>query len=127
MQQAPTAQAARSRVTWEDFIALDEGDPRELIGAQLVETEVPGKRHERIVALVLRRVGNWAEERRAGEVYGSGYKIRITKTKGVMPDVQFYRSDNETDRREEGCISGGPDLAVEVISPNRRRIDRVTK
>lgn len=113
--------------TWDDFIALDEDDPRELLDGQLVETETPGKRHEIIVALLVRLLGNWAAERGAGQVFASGYKVRVDRARGVMPDVQFYRADSTADLREEGCVAGRPDLVVEVISPRRRRFDRVTK
>ncbi len=35
--------------TWDEFIALDEDDLRELIDGELVEVEVPTKLHEYIV------------------------------------------------------------------------------
>jgi Uma2 family endonuclease len=127
LQHPVAAEPLRLLRTWEDFIALDEDDPRELIDGQFVETEMPGKRHEIIVAVLVRLLGNWAAERAAGQVFPSGYKVRVNKTRGIMPDVQFYRRDNPADLREEGCVAGRPDLVVEVISPKRRRFDRVTK
>jgi Uma2 family endonuclease len=45
-----------------------------------------------------------------------------------MPDLQFYRQDNDAVRDEQqGLIRGRPDLVVEIVSPSSRRYDRVTK
>jgi Uma2 family endonuclease len=130
MQHA-AAEPIRSRAptfsTWEQFVELEEDDPRELLDGALVETEVPGKKHETIVGILLGVLYAWVRVHKAGELYPSGYKVRVSKTRGVMPDVQFYRADNPADRREEGCVSGRPDLAIEVVSPKRRRYDRVLK
>jgi Uma2 family endonuclease len=45
-----------------------------------------------------------------------------------MPDVQFYRRDNEAARDQDtGLVRGRPDLVIEVLSPSSRRYDRVKK
>jgi len=96
--------AASAPYTWDDFVALDEDDLRELIDGELVEVEVPTKLHE------------------------SGFKVRINERRGVMPDLQFFRSTNPASRGDAvGLASGHPDLAVEVLSESSRRYDRVTK
>jgi Uma2 family endonuclease len=114
--------------SWDDFVALGDDDRRELIDGELVEVEVPKRRHERIVARIIAALVAWADERSAGEVLGSGYKVRITKKRGAMPDVQFFRAGNEPrPEHEDGLASGHPDLVVEVVSPSSRRHDRIVK
>ena len=71
--------------TWEDFIALDEDDLRELIDGELVEVEVPTKAHERIGVLITYFLEAWADPRDAGMTLGAGYKIRVTDKRGVDP------------------------------------------
>jgi Uma2 family endonuclease len=45
-----------------------------------------------------------------------------------MPDVQFYRRENDVAAEQQaGLARGRPDLVVEVISPCSTRYDRVTK
>jgi Uma2 family endonuclease len=113
--------------TWEDFIALDEDDLRELIDGELVEVEVPKRRHERIVALLIHFLTAWAEKH-GGEVLGSGYKVRITNKRGVMPDVQLFAEGHEPgEEHEDGLAQGHPDLVVEIVSKSSRRYDRVLK
>jgi Uma2 family endonuclease len=113
--------------TWDDFVALDEDDLRELIDGALVEVEVPTRRHERAVARLVQALTNWADVR-GGEAIASGYKVRISDRRGIMPDVQFYRRSNAAAREQDlGLVRGHPDLVVEVVSPSSRRYDRVTK
>src|SRR5579863_4159284 len=87
--------ATPAPVTWDDFIALDEDDLRELIDGELVEVEVPTSRHEEIVVTIGYHLRGWVEAGHGGKVLGSGYKVRISKVRGVMPDVQLYRRGNE--------------------------------
>jgi Uma2 family endonuclease len=113
--------------TWEEFVALDEDDLRELIDGELVEVEVPSERHERIVGLLVYFLTAWALPIRAGYAYVSGYKVRIDRKRGVMPDVQFFRRDNPANKNQQGVTEGRPDLVVEVLSPSSRSYDRVRK
>jgi Uma2 family endonuclease len=113
--------------TWDDFIALDDEDLRELIDGELVEVEVPTNAHERIVSLITYFLEAWARPSSRGVVLGSGYKVRISTQRGVMPDVQFYRADNLPRGQDQGLVQGRPDLVVEVTSPSSVRFDRVKK
>jgi Uma2 family endonuclease len=123
----PASVIAPGPYTWEDFTALDEDDLRELIDGELVEVEVPTKAHERIAALIVFFLEAWAQPRNAGITLGSGYKLRIAATQGVMPDVQFFRAGNLPRGQDHGLVEGHPDLVVEITSPSSLRYDRVTK
>jgi len=114
-------------VGWGDFVVLDDDDRRELLDGRLEEAQVPGKTHERIVAVLIALLGHWSLTHKAGQVLASGYKIRVNEHRGVMPDVQFYRAGNEPKGQEEGLDSGRPDLVIEVISPTSRSKDTVRK
>ncbi len=123
----PTS-AAVAPYTWEDFVALDEDDPRELIDGELVEVEVPKWKHEHIVGLLCFFLVAWAQSGRGGRVVPSGYKLRVSSRRGVMPDAQFYREGNDAPlQQQEGLVDGRPDLVVEVVSPSSQRYDRVIK
>ncbi len=113
--------------TWDDFVALDEDDLRELIDGELVEVEVPTRKHERLVPLLSHYLVSWAEVHGGGEVLGSGYKVRITQKRGVMPDLQYFRPGHEPVNQEQGLAEGHPDLVVEIVSPRSIRYDRVVK
>ena len=118
---------ATSGVTWSEFIELDEDDSRELVDGALMEVDVPTGTHEAIVAALIGFLTAWAWPRRAGRVYASGYKVRISDRRGAMPDVQFFRAGNEPKGQDRGLERGRPDLAIEVISPTSRSKDSVRK
>jgi Uma2 family endonuclease len=119
--------AAGSQYTWDDFIALEEDDLRELIDGELVEVEVPTYDHENIITELVIDLGNWGRAH-GGRAVTSGYKVRVSPRSGVMPDVQFYRKGNEVSAdQNQGLVRGHPDLVVEVVSPSSRRYDRVKK
>jgi len=124
-----TAAAARKlpAVAWNQFQALEEGDLRELIDGELVEVEVPTKWHEQIVSLIVQYLGPWARAHGKGRVLTSGYKIRISDDRGVMPDVQLLSQDTYRRADPNGLVDGRPEMVIEVISPSSRRFDRATK
>jgi len=126
MERTGSAPPTIGRYTWQDFIALPDEDRRELIDGHLVETEVPTGIHEWIVAMLVRLLGTWAMEHRAGVVFASGYKIKIRDDRGFMPDVQFLRRGGRP-IPNQGLDSGAPDLAIEVVSPGRGRYYRIVK
>ena len=120
--------AASAPCTWDDFVALEEDDLRELIDGKLVEVEVPRWKHEWIVGRLLILLDAWAQAGHGGRVVPSAYKLRISDVRGVMPDLQFYRKGNDAPLdQEDGLVRGRPDLVVEVVSPSSQRYDRVIK
>jgi Uma2 family endonuclease len=79
------------------------------------------------VVLVASALAAWADVH-GGEALASGYKVRITKKRGVMPDAQFFRAGHlPAPEHEDGLALGHPDLVVEIVSPSSRRYDRVLK
>ena len=114
--------------TWDDLVALPEDDRRELIDGWLVEVEVPTEAHEYVVATLIGLLWAWTRAH-GGRVLGSGYKVRVTPKRGVMPDLQLYRAGNDSAVAQQNGLAEGspPDLVVEVVSRRRARFDRVTK
>ena len=111
---------------WEDFIALPDEDRRELLDGVLLDLDMPTEIHEHIVVQLAIHLGLWAREHGA-RVLGSGYKVRVGKRRGFMPDLQLYRAENPARRGSQGLDEGHPDLVVEIISPGSARYDRLVK
>ena len=129
---ASESQYAGSRATCSDihshlsdFLALPETDRRELIDGRFMEIDVPTHLHEHIVAMVIYFLMGWRKSGGGGHVLSSGYKIRIRDDQGFMPDVQYFKSGRVVP--EQALSEGGPDLAVEVVSPSSARFDQVVK
>jgi Uma2 family endonuclease len=111
----------------EEWFALPEDEPGELIDGRLVEEEVPSYVHEFVVALLSRLLVDWILPRR-GLVAGSDAKFAVGPGKGRKPDLTVYFPGSRFPA-PRGVVSTPPDVAVEVVSgsPEDGRRDRVEK
>ena len=114
--------AASASYTWDDFIALEEDDLRELIDGELVEVEVPTKDHERVIFKLGGFLDRWEEEH-GGTGLTSGYKVRISARSGVMPDLQFSRAGNEISADQK---QGSLDIKLQVyLLTEKMRVNKL--
>ena len=114
-------------VSLDEWAAMPEDEPGELVDGRLVEEEMPDAVHETIVAWLIRALGNWLAPR-GGFVFGSELKIATRDKRGRKPDVSVYLPGGAVPRRR-GVVRAAPDIAVEVISRSPRdvRRDRIDK
>lgn len=126
MAERPMMTADPARTSWDEFVALAEGDRRELLDGVLVETEVPGRDHEFVVVRLSRHLDIWAEQNGC-RVLGSGYKLRVSEHRGVMPDIQVLSEATWRTAGDAALEAGRPEHVVEVLSPTSARYDRAVK
>jgi Uma2 family endonuclease len=122
------AQPQLGRVmTFEEWAAMDEDDPGELVSGRLEEEEVPDLIHELIVAWLIRVLGNWLGK--GGFVFGSEGKYAVRADRGRKPDVAVYLHSETRRPPARGIVRVPPDIVVEVVSPSPRdqRRDRIEK
>ncbi len=116
-------------MTLEEWAALDEDEPGELVDGLLEEEEAPTFLHEAVVAReLLRTLGSWAAPR-GGWVFGSEAKYAVRPRRGRKPDVSVYLPGAKLPAAGEGVGRTPPSIVVEVISarPRDARRDRVDK
>ena len=130
MATAPTIhEPPRIRMTLEEWFALDEDEPGEIVDGFLVEDEVPSSVHELIILWLGEVLRAWS---RAGNhnalVLGSGAKFAIRRDRGRMPDLTVFLPGAPRPPAH-GLIRVAPSIAVEVVSPTPRdeRRDRIEK
>jgi Uma2 family endonuclease len=113
-------------MTFEEWAALPEDEPGELVDGQLEEEEVPSFVHEVVVAWLIATLRAWAVARGA-IVAGSGVKLKVSVRRGRMADAVVYFRCGKVPAR--GIVSVPPDIAVEVVSPDPQdqRRDRIDK
>lgn len=114
-------------LTIEEWAAMPEDDPGELVDGVLVEEEMPDLTHETVIAWLIRVIGAWIIPRR-GFVFGSEAKFAVAPRRGRKPDVTVYLPGGRPLPRR-GVVRIPPDIAAEVISPTARdrRRDRNDK
>lgn len=113
-------------LTADQWAALPEDVPGELVGGTLVEEEVPDFVHEDVVAWLVAALRVWLRPK-GGWVAGSNVKLAIAADQGRMPDVIAFFAGRRPPAR--GPLRIPPDIAVEVVSPapSDVRRDRITK
>lgn len=121
----------KSKFTAEDLHHLPSTDQMmELVRGKVYEIAPAEGRHGSVARRIASRLGNYADERRLGEVFAAetGFILRRNSDTVRAPDAAFVSEG----RLPEGDIPAGypelaPDLVVEVLSPNDRGAEVASK
>lgn len=126
-QEALSETVAVAELSLDEWIALPEDEPGELVDGRLVEEEVPSYVHEFLMVLLARILGDWLIPR-GGLVAGSDAKFVVGHRRGRKPDLTAYFPGSPFPA-PQGAVAVPPDIAVEIVSPTPRdgRRDRVEK
>ena len=111
----------------DEWVALPEDAPGELVNGYLTEEEVPDPIHGLAVSWLIALFRAWLGTGK-GFVFDSDVKFVLSATRGRKPDISVYLPDRPPPP-SRGPLRESPDLVVEVISPSPRdeRRDRVDK
>ena len=111
-----------TRLTYQDYIAL-EGDERyELMDGELILVAAPSEDHQTVIMELGYRMHAFVREHDLGRVIQAPYDVLFTDTEVVQPDLLFVSKDRYHIRTPAN-IQGAPDLVVEVLSPSSSRRD----
>ena len=107
----------------DDLLRLNIADARtELVRGELVVREPTGYRHGAVAARLLIAVGTFVESHALGRVFTAetGFRLRRDPDTVRAPDVAFVRLDRAPNPPPLGFAELAPDLVVEVLSPEDR-------
>ena len=115
-------------MTLDEWAALDEDEPGELVDGRLEEEEVPSYLHGAVISWLIWVLGAWAAAR-GGWVFGSESKFAVAPQRGRKPDVSVYFPGAPVPSRHDSIARVPPQIMVEVLSPRPRdgRRDRIDK
>lgn len=102
----------------------------ELIDGELVAMAPVSEQHWTVGSALIYRISAYVVPRRLGLVLTPDAAVVLSEEPAVMrvPDVGFIRAERlPADRDRRRFLRVVPDLAVEIISPNDRTADVVTK
>ena len=112
----------------EQWGALDEDAPGELVDGHLEDEEMPTWAHELVVSWLIRVLGGWIVPR-GGFVLGSDSKVAVSARRGRKPDAVVFFPGRALPARQSSLTKTPPDIVIEVVTatPRDQRRDRVEK
>ena len=114
-------------LTYEDFAALpDDGKRYELHEGELSVTPAPGTRHQDVLLNLTLILAPYVRSSGHGKFFLSPFDCIMSETTIVEPDL-LYLDDSRLRFVSDRGIEGAPTLAVEIISPYSKQIDRRRK
>lgn len=111
----------------EEWAAMPEDEPGELVGGWIEEEEVADYEHETVVSAINAVVRDYVVPR-GGFVAGSEAKFAVGEETGRKPDLSVYIPGGSIPPRH-GPVRAPPDIVIEVVSsvPIDVRRDRIEK
>ena len=109
--------------TYEDILALPEGERAELIDGEMFMMASPGRKHQEVGAWLFSQVYNFICQRKGKcKVYYSSFAVFPKKDDKnyVEPDITMVCDREKLDER--GC-NGAPEWVIEIVSPSSVKMD----
>lgn len=113
------------RMTIDEWMALDEDEPGEIVDDVLVEEEMPSNLHEVVAAFLLGLFRAWTVPR-GGLAFGSQLKLVVRPQRGRKADACAYLPGQKLPGRHRRATTRAPAIVVEVLSPRPRDVRRDT-
>jgi Uma2 family endonuclease len=114
-------------LTYRDYVAIpDDGRRYELHDDELCVTPAPTPQHQIISSNLNDVLRRHVPGRAPGLVLYAPLDVILTDTAVVQPDI-VYLAPDRLDRISTRGIEGAPTLAIEILSPTTRTIDRGRK
>ncbi len=108
-------------MTAEALWQLTESNTKyELIRGELIEMTLPGGKHGNIALEIGWLLRSFVQTQKLGKIMvETGFRLTTDPDTVRAPDVSFLLAKKiPSDGLPDGFISGAPDLAVEIVSPN---------
>jgi Uma2 family endonuclease len=130
LEEAPNSADASKQArlyTYDELLAEmpQTTQPHELWDGKLIVMPSPFYLHQKIVFRFGRRLCDWVEPRRLGEVLTAPMDMVLSQHRVVQPDVLFVAAERMSIIKD--VIRGPADLVAEVISLGGRNRDRLEK
>ena len=115
------------RWTHEDLATLpDDGQRYEVLEGRLVVSPSPVIAHQTILFNLARKLGDLLHEPGLARVLFAPCDVRLSPTTTVQPDLIVVAAERAAIIGDK-CITGAPDLLVEILSPSTASTDRGDK
>ncbi len=114
--------------TYDDYLIWDVGPYRkyELIGGEFFMTPAPTFFHQRKLRELGFKIAEFLKKTGLGEVVFAPVDVILSDIDVIQPDIVFISKENYRIIKEKGA-KGSPDLVIEIVSKNSKKMDYKTK
>ncbi|MGH7594917.1 MAG: Uma2 family endonuclease [bacterium] len=124
---APSRAPSVKRITFDEYLdLLTEESKGDLIDGVLYMQTPPSDDHEQIFGFLFDILRNYVIHKKLGVVRGSRTTLKFSEENGVQPDIVFI-SNVRRYLIHPYYVDGAPDVAIEILSPSTRKLDRGKK
>jgi len=109
--------------TYEDWLAIDDGNRYELLNGELYMMSAPATQHQAILMEISRQLANFLLDKPCN-VYPAPFGVHLNKDTVFQPDIVVVCDPDKIN--EKGC-EGAPDFVVEILSPSTANYDCIVK
>lgn len=113
-------------MSFEEYLEAYDGVHAEWVEGRVYVMSPGNEPQGRLSRFVAAIIQYWAEAHALGETYVNAYPVRLNEGVAREPDVFFIRTEN-AERARGTFVDGAVDLAVEIVSPSTRAVDRGVK
>jgi Uma2 family endonuclease len=119
--------AALPLINRHDYEQLPEGPPHyQVIEGDLVMSPSPNRSHQIVLGNIFYLLSRYLEKNPVGKIYLAPFDVFLSEINVYQPDLLFISNENEGIVTDHG-IEGGPDIAIEILSPGTAKYDRGSK
>jgi Uma2 family endonuclease len=113
-------------LSYDEFLrVVPEGCFLEWVDGEVIEMSPVSRQHTVIARFLIALFQHFVEHRGKGIVLFAPFQMKLGRS-GREPDV-MYVAEEHRDRLRRNHLAGPADLAVEIVSPESKRRDRVDK
>jgi len=121
-----TMKQANVRFNYHDYLQLPEDKRYEILDGELLVVPAPNIRHQTIGLKLTVALYHYITQNRLGLLLAAPCDVLLSQEDVVQPDVIFI-SGERLRIVGDACVSGPPDLVIEILSARTRGRDLETK
>ena len=125
-----TASTVAREMTFEEFLAwaltADESVKAELVEGEIEFMSPVSETHQSLSVFLLSLLNALVSSGNLGRVFFESFLMKMGGRAGREPDILFVATAN-LHRLRENYLDGPADLIIEIVSPESRKRDKVTK
>jgi Uma2 family endonuclease len=120
------AVATGKRMTYEDYLKIDDNNRYEILNGELHMVPAPSIDHQGVSRNLEFLIWDFVKGEGLGKVFYAPVDVVFDDDEVFQPDIVFIKNERQ-DIISKNAIQGVPDLIVEIISPSSAFYDTVEK